>query len=142
LQVSKSEIVATEWVDNGPGWIGVLLKDADAVLAVEADFSRYNGPENLDIGIVGAYPPGSECAFEVRAVYKNNGQMREDPVTGSLNASLAQWLIGSGHAKPPYVTSQGSKVGCKGRPHIEQDADGTIWIGGATVTCVKGEVEI
>jgi PhzF family phenazine biosynthesis protein len=142
LQIPRNEIIAAEWADNGPGWIGVLLKDADSVLAVATDFSRYEGQEPLNIGIVGPYPKGSECAFEVRAVYKNNGQMREDPVTGSLNASLAQWLIGSGRAKPPYVTSQGTKVGSEGRPHIEQDADGTIWIGGATVTCVKGQVEI
>ncbi len=152
LGIKRSEIVDTQWADNGPGWVGVLLKDAAAVLAVEPDFSRYKGKGHLDIGLVGPYPKiglagpnpeGSECAFEVRAVFSDaNGQMREDPVTGSLNASLAQWLIGSGRAKPPYVTSQGTRLGRMGRPHIEQDADGAIWIGGATVTCVKGEIEI
>jgi PhzF family phenazine biosynthesis protein len=142
LRIPRKEIVEAQWVDNGPGWIGVLLEDAASVLAVVPDFGRYKGEERLNIGIVGPYPKGSECAFEVRAVYTDTNGMREDPVTGSLNASLAQWLVGSGRAKPPYVTSQGAKVGCKGRPHIEQDTDGTIWIGGATVTCVKGEIEI
>jgi PhzF family phenazine biosynthesis protein len=152
LSIARSEIVAIEWVDNGPGWVGVLLEDAASVLAVEPDFTRYKGEGHLDIGLIGPYPKiglvgthpkESECAFEVRAVFGDaNGQMREDPVTGSLNASLAQWLIGTGRAKAPYVTSQGTRLGRLGRPHIEQDADGTIWIGGATVTCVKGEIEI
>jgi PhzF family phenazine biosynthesis protein len=143
LQIPRKEIVEAQWIDNGPGWVGLLLKDADSVLAIEPDFSRYKGEEPLHIGIAGPCPKGAECAFEVRAVYADaTGQMREDPVTGSLNASLAQWLIGTGRAKPPYVTSQGTKLGRLGRPYIEQDAEGTIWIGGTTVTHVKGEIEI
>ena len=143
LRIKRGEIVDAQWVDNGPGWVGILLEDAASVLAVAPDFRRYKGKEHLDIGLVGPYPKGSECAFEVRAVFPDaDGGMREDPVTGSLNASLAQWLLGSGRAKAPYVTSQGTKLRRLGRPHIEQDADGTIWIGGATITCVKGEAEI
>ena len=143
LRIGRSDIADAQWIDNGPGWVGILLADADSVLAIEPDFSRYEGEEGLNIGLVGPCPKGSECAFEVRAVYTDgNGQMREDPVTGSLNASLAQWLVGSGRAKPPYVTSQGTKLGCKGRPHVEQDKAGAIWIGGATTTCIKGEIEI
>ena len=143
LRIERDEIVDAQWADNGPGWVGILLEDAASVLAVAPDFRRYKGKEHLDIGLVGPYPQGSECAFEVRAVFPDaDGGMREDPVTGSLNASLAQWLLGSGRAKAPYVTSQGTKLRRLGRPHIEQDADGTIWIGGATITCVKGEAEI
>jgi PhzF family phenazine biosynthesis protein len=143
LGISRGEIVDTQWADNGPGWVAVLLRDADAVLALEPDFSRYSGAGSLDIGIVGAYPPGSECAFEVRAVFSDEqGGMREDPVTGSLNASLAQWLLASGRATAPYVASQGTRLGRRGRPRIEQDADGTVWVGGPAITCIQGEVEM
>lgn len=143
LGIMRGEIVDTQWADNGPGWIAVLLQDAAAVLAVEPDFRRYSGEGGLDIGLVGPYPPGSECAFEVRALFSDeHGDMREDPVTGSLNASLAQWLLASGRATAPYVTSQGTRLGRMGRPRIERDRDGTIWVGGATVTSIKGEIDI
>jgi PhzF family phenazine biosynthesis protein len=143
LGISRREIVDAQWADNGPGWVAVLLKDAEAVLALEPDFSRWTGDGSLDIGIVGAYPPGSECAWEVRAVFSDEqGAMREDPVTGSLNASLAQWLLASGRATAPYVASQGTRLGRRGRPRITQDADGTVWVGGPTLTCITGEVEI
>jgi PhzF family phenazine biosynthesis protein len=143
LGISRGEIVDAQWADNGPGWVAVLLKDADAVLALEPDFSRYTGAGSLDIGIVGPYPPGSECAFEVRAVFSDEqGGMREDPVTGSLNASLAQWLLATGRATAPYVASQGTRLGRRGRPRIEQDADGTVWVGGPAITCIQGEVEL
>ncbi|MFO7786603.1 MAG: PhzF family phenazine biosynthesis protein [Halospina sp.] len=143
LGITRNEIVDAQWVDNGPGWVGVLLESADAVLSVEPDFNRYSGKGQLDIGLVGPYPEGSECAFEVRAVFSDeHGQKTEDPVTGSLNASLAQWLIASGRVKAPYVSSQGTRLGRKGRPRINQEADSTIWVGGDTFTCINGEVEI
>src|SRR5699024_3923987 len=103
LGIDREQVVDTQWVDNGPGWVAVLLEDAATVLAVEADFGRYTGNGNLDISVVGPYPPGSECAFEVRALFSDErGSMVEDPVTGSLNASLAQWLLASGRATAPY----------------------------------------
>lgn len=143
LGIGRDEMVDTRWVDNGPGWVGVLLKDADAVLALEPDFNRYHGAEVLNVGIVGAYPAGAECAWEVRAVFADEqGGMREDPVTGSLNASLAQWLLSTGRAAAPYVASQGTRLGRRGRPRIEQDADGTVWVGGPAITCIQGEVEL
>lgn len=143
LGTSRGDIVDAQWADNGPGWVAVLLKDAQAVLALEPDFSGWTGEGSLDIGIVGPYPPGSECAWEVRAVFSDEqGAMREDPVTGSLNASLAQWLLASGRATAPYVASQGTRLGRRGRPRIDQDADGTVWVGGPTLTCITGEVEI
>jgi PhzF family phenazine biosynthesis protein len=143
LGITRPEIVDAQWADNGPGWIAVLLQDAAAVLAVEPDLSRYPGGGSLDIGLVGPYPPGSECAFEVRALFSDGqGSMREDPVTGSLNASLAQWLLASGRATAPYVASQGTRLGRVGRPRIERDREGTIWVGGNTVTSIKGEIDI
>ena len=143
LGLDRREIVDTQWVDNGPGWVGVLLEDAAAVLSLEPDFARYAGEGSLDVGVVGPYPPGAECAFEVRAVSGDErGGMREDPVTGSLNASLAQWLLGTGLATAPYVASQGRRLGRSGRVRIERDADGTVWVGGATTTYIRGEIEI
>ena len=142
LGLRREEIVDAAWVDNGPGWVGLLLRDAEAVLAVEPAFERHTGPGTLDIGLVGMYPPGAECAIEVRALFSDeHGLLREDPVTGSLNASLAQWLLGNGRMRAPYVASQGTRLGRLGRPRIEQDADGTIWIGGATHTCISGVIE-
>ena len=106
LGLDRREIVDTHLVDNGPGWVGVLLEDAAAVLPLEPDFARYTGEGSLDVGIAGPYPPGAECAFEVRAVSgAERGGMREDLVTGSLNASLAQWLLATGRATAPYVAS-------------------------------------
>ena len=101
------------------------------------------GGPPIDIGLVGPYASGSECAFEVRAIFSDDrGAMREDPVTGSLNASVAQWLIESGRAAAPYVVSQGSALGRRGRVHISQDDHGAVWVGGSTVTVVRGSVTL
>lgn len=143
LRIPRDQIVDAHWVDNGPGWVGILLADAATVLAIDPDFSRHAGPGSLDIGLVGPTPPGAECAFEVRAVFSDEqGGMREDPVTGSLNASLAQWLLASGRATAPYVAGQGTRLGRSGRVHIDRDPDGTVWVGGKSTTCVRGEIEI
>jgi PhzF family phenazine biosynthesis protein len=143
LGIDRDAIVDTQWADNGPGWVAVLLETADAVLAVESDRSRYSGDQQLDIGLVGPYPPGSECDVEVRALFSDGpSSMREDPVTGSLNASLAQWLLGSGRLTAPYVASQGTRLGRAGRPRIDQDASGTIWVGGRSFTCIDGHIQI
>jgi PhzF family phenazine biosynthesis protein len=136
LALQREAILDAEWVDNGPGWVAVLLADADAVLAIRPGFV------DLDLGVVGAYPPGSPEAFEVRAFFPKDGTTVEDPVTGSLNASLASWLLRSGRAQTPYVVSQGTALGRRGRVHVSRDADGTVWVGGGTVTCVSGEVDL
>jgi PhzF family phenazine biosynthesis protein len=136
LGLNRDEIVDVQWADNGPGWIAVLLASADAVLAVKP------GPTDLDLGIAGAYPPGGPAAFEVRAFVPKNGSTDEDPVTGSLNASLAQWLIATGRADPPYVVRQGTALGRRGLVRISTDADGQVWVGGGTITCVSGTVDI
>jgi PhzF family phenazine biosynthesis protein len=136
LTIERAAIADAEWVDNGPGWVAVLLADADAVLALRPGFV------DLDLGVVGAYPPGAPEAFEVRAFFPKDGTTVEDPVTGSLNASLAPWLLRSGRAQAPYVVSQGTVLGRRGRVHVSADADGGIWVGGGTVTCVSGEVDL
>jgi PhzF family phenazine biosynthesis protein len=136
LGIARTDIVEAQWADNGPGWIAVLLASAQAVL----DVNPSDG--DLDLGLAGPYPPGSECAFEVRAFFPAGGRSVEDPVTGSLNASLAQWLLSSGRASPPYLVSQGTAIGRRGRVRIDADADGTVWVSGATATRISGEVDL
>jgi PhzF family phenazine biosynthesis protein len=136
LGIERTEIVDAQWADNGPGWVAVLLESADAVLALRP------GVVDLDLGVVGPYPPGAPQAFELRAFFPKDGVTTEDPVTGSLNASVAQWLLATGRATAPYVASQGTALGRAGRVHVSRDGDGTIWVGGGTVTCIAGDVEL
>jgi len=136
LEIDRAEIVAAEWVDNGPGWVAALLRSAEAVLALRPGFV------DLSLGLVGPHPAPAPEAFEVRAFFPAGGAMVEDPVTGSLNASLAQWLLATGRADAPYVASQGTALGRSGRVHISREEDGTIWVAGGTVTCVVGEIEV
>ncbi|MEA2518110.1 MAG: hypothetical protein QOF49_190 [Chloroflexota bacterium] len=136
LRIARGAIHDAQWVDNGPGWLAVLLESAAAVIALEPGFV------DLDLGVVGPHPPGNAEAFEVRAFFPLNGATVEDPVTGSLNASLAGWLIRSGRANAPWVAAQGTALGRAGRIHVTQDGDGTIWTGGSVVTCVRGDVDI
>ena len=136
LRIDRAAIVDASWADNGPGWVAVLLASADAVLAVQP------GAVDLDLGLVGPYPPGSPQAFEVRAFFPKDGATTEDPVTGSLNASLASWLLRTGRAQAPYVVSQGTALGRAGRVHVSRDPGGAIWVAGGTVTCITGQVEL
>ena len=145
LGVSREDIVAHSWCDNGPNWRGVMLKSAKQVLALRPDGAVLAG---LDIGVVG--PCGKvgvagagekgHTDFEVRAFFPGNNGLCEDPVTGSLNAALAQWLIGAGLAPERYVAAQGTALQREGRVHIERDAQGVVWVGGASVTCIEGAV--
>ena len=135
LRIQRNEIIDAAWADNGPGWVAVMLPSAEAVLALQPGFV------DLDLGVVGPHGPGAETAFELRAFFPKNGSTVEDPVTGSLNASVAQWLIASGRAHAPYVASQGTALGRAGRIHIDQD-DEAIWIGGGTITCLTGAAEL
>ncbi len=136
LGIARVAVVDAQWVDNGPGWVGVLLESADAVLALRP------GLADLDIGVAGPHPAGSPVAFEVRAFSPALGGVGEDPVTGSLNASLAGWLLAAGHASAPYVASQGTALGRRGRVRISRAADGTIWVGGSTTTGVTGTADL
>jgi PhzF family phenazine biosynthesis protein len=137
LRIDAAEIVDAQWADNGPGWIAVLLESAEAVLALTPGFIG-----DLDIGVAGPSLPGAEEAFEVRAFFPKDGTTVEDPVTGSFNASLAQWLLSTNRATAPYVAQQGSALGRRGRVHVTRDDDGAVWVGGGTVTCVAGAIEL
>lgn len=137
LRIGGSEIVDAAWVDNGPGWVGVLLADAAAVLAVRPDYAAFGG---LEIGIVGPYVAGEgDADVEVRAFVPSMG-IGEDPVTGSFNAGVAQWLAGN-RLPTSYVSSQGTVLGRRGRVHIEVEGD-TVWVGGDTLTTITGEVAL
>lgn len=137
LDIPRADIRDAQWVDNGPGWVAVLLDSADRVLSLRRPVRT-----DLSVGAVGPYPEGSVEAFEVRAFFPKDGTTAEDPVTGSLNASLAQWLLRTGRATAPYVARQGTALGRAGRVHVTRDDDGTIRVGGGTVTCVTGQVDI
>lgn len=137
LRVDPRQVHALQWVDNGPGWIGVLLDSARSVLELDIDRDVLNG---LDVGVIGAHPGGDPADFEVRSFFTGDGVF-EDPVTGSLNASLAQWLIGNGTAPSRYRARQGTAIGRAGIVDIEQDGD-RIWVGGACLTCIEGNVRI
>lgn len=140
LGIDEGDIVDSRWVDNGPGWVGVMLGAAEAVLALRPDFSRRAGDEPLDIGVVGMYPDGSEFSYELRAFFSDqHGDMVEDPVTGSLNASVAQWMLETGRVEGPYRVSQGKAIGRKGRIHVTP-GDGDVWIGGRVFDVVSGEL--
>ena len=134
LRVTPDALVDASWVDNGPGWLAVLLRSRDAVLALRPDYPAIAG---MRVGVVGPWDgekDGQDAQFEVRAF---TAAGYEDPVTGSLNAGLAQWLIGSGIAPPMYVASQGTALGRTGRVHVVQDGTG-LWIGGAVTTRIAG----
>lgn len=136
LRVARADIVDAAWADNGPGWIAVLLASAEAVLAVEP--ARHH-PRRIDIGLVGAHPAGSAAAWEVRALFSDaHGALIEDPVTGSLNAAIAQWLFASGRVRDGYLAAQGTRLGRTGRVRVERDDDGQVWIGGRTATLFAG----
>ncbi len=145
LGIDPAIVVDGAWVDNGPGWAALLLPDAEAVLAIE--LSAVDGAIGVVgpyLGVVGPHRAGHDAspAFEVRAFFSVNGSPAEDPVTGSLNASVAQWLVASGRAHPPYEVAQGRVLGRDGRVMITADDDGGIWVGGQVVTCVTGTVEL
>jgi PhzF family phenazine biosynthesis protein len=139
LGVARSDIVAHAWCDNGPNWRGVMLKSAEQVLALKPDGTVL---ADLDVGVVGPHRTDQNTDFEVRAFFPGNSGMAEDPVTGSLNAALAQWLIGSGMAPASYVAAQGTALGRAGRVQIERDENGCIWVGGTSVTCLHGLVKL
>ncbi|UFN50038.1 PhzF family phenazine biosynthesis protein [Roseomonas sp. OT10] len=138
LGLEPGSVLAASWVENGPDWLGLLLPSRAAVLAVRPDFAALG---RRRIGLVGAWDPaadGTAAQFEVRA-FTAGGY--EDPVTGSLNAGLARWLIGAGIAPDRYVASQGTVLGREGRVFVERDG-AEIWIGGAVTTCITGRARL
>lgn len=130
-------VLDAQWVDNGPGWVAVLLPDVDALMALRPGFLQ-----GRFIGAAALLPPGGPADLEVRAFFDVGGQTVEDPVTGSLNASLAPWLIGAGRLPAHYVARQGTAIGRRGLVRIDQDESGAVWVGGATVTRVDGGLDL
>ncbi len=152
--LSMDRILKARLLDNGPKWLTLLVDDVNTVLALEPDNSRL-AATGQEVGVVGLYPSTSDtnsggrhmfagpdgAAVEVRAFVANLG-ISEDPVTGSLNAGIAQWLLESGDLPDGYVASQGVALGRKGRVHVTRDADGQVWVGGNCVGVINGEVTI
>jgi PhzF family phenazine biosynthesis protein len=136
LALQPSDIVHHQWVDNGPGWCAVMLRSARQVLSLEPDWAVL---DPLNLGVVGPFDAGHDAAFEVRAFIGGGGY--EDPVTGSLNASLAQWLIGAGLAGSSYVAAQGTALHRAGRVHLRKDGE-EVWVGGDVVEVISGEVKL
>ena len=122
LRLPREEIVAAAWLDNGPGWVGVQLASAQAVLAAPVVVPASHG----DLGLVGLHPPGSPEATEIRAFFGAPGQLAENPVTGSLNASAAQWLLERGVLEPPHVARQGTAMGRAGQAHLHATSLGAV----------------
>lgn len=137
LGITRADVLDIAWADNGPGWVGVRIASADAVLALTPDFAALP----VDVGVVGPHPEGAECAVEVRAFCPHAAGTTEDPVTGSLNASLAQWLAGE-VLPASYVASQGTVLGRRGRVHVHTADDGVIWVGGDTLTTIQGTLAL
>lgn len=139
LGLEPDDVLDAAWVDNGPGWMGLLLRTPEVVLGVEPDRSRAAG---MKLGLAAVYPEGvrtDDVHLEVRAFYADDRDVGEDPVTGSLNAGLAQWLVPTGRLPDRYVAAQGGAIGRAGRVHVSVE-DGTTWVGGSTHTLVAGTI--
>jgi PhzF family phenazine biosynthesis protein len=140
LRIARTDIVDAQWADNGPGWLALLLPSAQAVLDLHPPRAH---TKRIDLGVAGPYPQGAASAYELRAFFTDHHlAVMEDPVTGSLNASVAQWLMGTGRATAPYVASQGACLGRAGQVFIEVDPQGTVWVGGRATTCFAGECRL
>ena len=136
LQIERDAVIDAAWACNGPGWVAVLLESADAVLAVEP---RRSFPHVIDIGVVGPHASGGAADFEIRAFFTAGpGTIVEDPVTGSLNASTAQWLYATSRVEGPYVAAQGTMLGRRGRVYLDRDEAGQVWVGGAARSMFGG----
>jgi PhzF family phenazine biosynthesis protein len=138
LELTPQSVLTSNWVDNGSGWLAIMLRSRGRLLALRPNYSTLAG---LKVGAFAAFEPhqdGDSAQFEVRA-FSAEDAGHEDPVTGSLNAGLAQWLIKSRIAPSRYVVSQGTVLKRKGRVYIEQDGS-QIWVGGTVKTCVAGKL--
>jgi PhzF family phenazine biosynthesis protein len=137
LRIRPEDVIAHQWIDNGPGWAAVQLASARQVLDLEPEDAHMR---DLMIGVFGTYPSGSDHYVEVR-VFAAPAGVREDPVTGSFNAGLAQWLINIGGAPHRYTAGQGARLGRDGVVKVES-RDGQVWVGGPSVTCIHGCVDL
>lgn len=139
LGVAPDAVQSARWLDNGVRWLGLRLDSAERVLSLQPDHPALK--DLAEVGVIGPWPAGAEAQFEVRAFAAVIG-VPEDPVTGSLNASFAQWLMGEGVAPARYVAAQGRRLGRAGRVHVTRDDAGAIWVGGHSVSCIRGELEL
>ncbi|KAF9908067.1 hypothetical protein BX616_000258 [Lobosporangium transversale] len=152
MRIRREDVLETQWIVNGPHWFALLLKDVETVM--KAERRPIEESKQLEFGIIGKYPEEQrqnpqDPLFEVRTFAHADG-VDEDPVTGSFNAGMAQWLIGRGLAPASYVASQGTALGRRGRIVVRRDDSDTsldekdrkLWIGGHSVTCIKGNVQI
>jgi predicted PhzF superfamily epimerase YddE/YHI9 len=142
MDIDPADVEDSQWVDNGPGWMALWLRSAQAVRT--AGSRRVPAKVGLArlTGLVGPAAPGAAADGEVRPFFPKHGMPPEDPVTGSLNASLGQWLIGSARLRSPYVASQGFALGRVGRVYVSQDADGQLWVAGTTCTLIQGTIDV
>jgi PhzF family phenazine biosynthesis protein len=138
LGLERSDVLRHQWAHNGPRWQALQLADAQAVLDVEPDYAAL---APFGVGLIGAYPPGGDVDFEVRGLMGFEATPAEDPVTGSLNAALGQWLIGAGLAPESYVARQGTRLGRDGRVYVSASG-GEIWVGGDVQAVIRGTVEL
>lgn len=137
LGLAQADIINHQWVDNGPGFCAVMLKSAARVLSLNPDYAAMG---DLKLGVIGPHAPGGDVAFEVRCFIPTSG-INEDPVTGSLNAGLATWMIGAGLAPDSYVVAQGTALRRAGRVFVMRDGE-DIWIGGDSAVCIAGDVTL
>jgi PhzF family phenazine biosynthesis protein len=144
LGLKASQVIAAQTLDNGPAWIALLLDNPQTVLKLSPDHVALKHL-GVKVGVAAIYEGPADAAnaplLEVRAFAAASG-IPEDPVTGSLNASLAQWLIDEGHLPARYLAAQGACLRRAGRVHIEQDQRGQVWVGGESVTCISGTVSL
>ena len=140
LGLLPDAVRASAWLDNGPRWLTLWLDAAETVRGLNPDHPALKAL-GVKVGVAGPQAAGTQTAIEVRAFVSHLG-VPEDPVTGSLNASLAQWLIGSGTLPARYVAAQGSRLGRNGRVHIAQDAQGQVWVGGDVRVVVQGQLNL
>lgn len=140
LGLSAEDVMRSQWVDNGAGWLALMLADRDQVLGLQPDYAQLLG---LAVGVIAPCDPARDAVdtqFEVRGFIAGDGAP-EDPATGSLNAGIAQWLLGEGLAPERYVVSQGTAMGRAGRIRIERQGD-DIWVGGAVAVCIDGRLQL
>lgn len=137
-----AQVLSAQWLDNGTPWLGLLLDDPGSVQRLQPDFGRLAATgQKVGVAAIQADAGDGAAQLEVRGFAPHLG-VNEDPVTGSLNASLAQWLIADGHMPPRYQAAQGAALGRAGRVQIDTDADHQVWVGGQAVTCIRGMVDL
>jgi PhzF family phenazine biosynthesis protein len=137
LGISVGDVTASNWIDNGPGWLGLVLRSSETVLGVRPDFVAMG---DLRIGVIGAFEPGGPADFEVCAIEPSLA-VGEDPVTGSLNAGFGMWLIDAGLAPESFTVRQGTALGRRGEVSVYRDEAGDVWVGGSIHTLLRGTLE-